>query len=376
MSRPSKTRLVIIGPIPPPYNGMSVVTDNLLKSDLRNHFDIISLDTADRRGLANVGRLDLPNVVLALKHGLQFLWTLVARRPEIVYVCIAQNTFGYLRDCVFLVPALLTDRKVVVHLHGSDFRRFYNQTSFIMKRLIRWTLSRVNQMIVLGSGLMVLFKGIVPDDRIAVIPNGIIPFAYKDKNSQKQTDHRYFRIIYLGTLKKNKGFMEFLKSIPIILKEVPSARFKLVGEHCYPKEMQDAYEFIKINQLSDVVEFPGVLVGSIKETMLLSSDIFVFPPIAPEGQPLVILEAMAAGLPVISTPQGAISDMVIDGVNGFIVPPGDPAAIAEKVTLLLKDGPMRISMGRSSREIFLKTFTLDRWYEDMKNMFLQVSRKS
>jgi glycosyltransferase involved in cell wall biosynthesis len=374
MSCSSKTRIVIIGPTPPPYNGMSVVIGNLLRSDLRNHFDIISLDTADRRGLANVGRLDLFNVVLALKHGLQFLWILVARRPEIIYVCIAQNTLGYLRDCVFMVPALLAGRKVVAHLHGSDFRRFYEQTSFTMKWLIRWTLSRVNKMIVLGSGLTGLFKGIVPDDRMAVIPNGIKPFAYENTNSQKQSDHKHFRILYLGTLMKTKGFMEFLRSIPMILKEVPSSQFMLVGEHCYPGEMQEAYEFIKTNHLSDVIELPAVLVGNNKEAMLLKSDVFVFPPIAAEGQPLVILEAMAAGLPVISTPQGAIPDMVIDGVNGFLVPPGDPAAIAEKVVLLLKDEPLRLRMGEYSHGIFLKRFTLDRWRNDMKNMFLQVSR--
>jgi glycosyltransferase involved in cell wall biosynthesis len=91
---------------------------------------------------------------------------------------------------------------------------------------------------------------------------------------------------------------------------------------------------------------------------------------------LVILEAMAAGLPIIATRQGAIPDMVIDGVNGFIVPPGNPAAIAEKVVLLLKDEPLRLRMGNDSHEIFLKRFTLARWHEDMRNMFLQVSRAS
>jgi len=371
----SKTRIVIIGPTPPPYNGMSVVTDNLLKSDLRNHFDIISLDTADRRGLTNVGRLDFNNIVLALKHGLQLLGILVTRHPNIVYVCIAQNTLGYLRDSLFLVPALLTRHKVVAHLHGSDFRRFYERMSFAMKWLVRWTLSRVDKMIVLGSSLKELFKGIVPDDRIAVISNGIKPIAYENKEYQKHIDHKQYRILYLGTLKKNKGFIEFVKSIPIILKKVPSARFMLVGEHCYPKEMQEADEFIRSNQLTDVIELPGVLVENNKETMLLNADVFVFPPIAAEGQPLVILEAMAAGLPIIATPQGAIPDMVIDGVNGFIVPPGNPAAIAEKVILLLKDAPLRLRMGEDSHDIFLKRFTLDRWREDMKNMFFQVGGK-
>jgi glycosyltransferase involved in cell wall biosynthesis len=355
---------------------MSVVIDNLLKSDLQNYFDIISLDTADRRGLKNVGRLDFHNVVLALKHGLQFLWILAAKRPEVIYVCIAQNTLGYLRDSLFLSPALLAGRKVIAHLHGSDFRRFYKKSSFMMKWLIRWTLSRVHKMIVLGSGLTELFKGIVPDDRMAVIPNGIKQFQYENLRKGKKPDNKFLRVLYLGTVKKNKGFMEIIKSIPMIKKEVPLAHFSLVGEHCFPKELNEAFEFIKSNQLSAFVDLPGVLVGQDKEKMLLESDVFVFPPIAPEGQPLVILEAMAAGLPVISTPQGAIPDMVIDGVNGFIVPPGDPEAIAEKVILLLKDEPLRICMGKFGHEIFLKRFTLDRWCEDMKNVFFQVGKEA
>jgi len=376
MSHSSKPRIVIIGPTPPPYNGMSVVIANLLESDFRNHFDIISLDTADRRGLANVGRLDLHNVGLALKYGIQYLGILLTKRPEIVYVCVAQNALGYLRDSLFLAPSLLAGQKIVAHLHGSEFRRFYEQTSFVMKWLIRLTLSHVEKMIVLGSGLKQIFEGIVPVDRIAVIPNGVKPLSCENKVSRKQSDHKHFQILYLGTLMKTKGFMEFLRSIPIILKEVPSARFTLVGEHCYPEEMQDAFDFTRDHKLSSYVEFPGILVRRDKERILLESDVFVFPPVAPEGQPLVILEAMAAGLPIIATPQGAITDMVIDGVNGFIVPPGDPAAIAEKVELLLKDEPLRIRMGRASHEIFLKRFTLNRWCEDMKNMFLQVSRIS
>ena len=161
----------------------------------------------------------------------------------------------------------------------------------------------------------------------------------------------------------------------MIIKEAPSSRFLLVGEHCNPKEMREVYNFIRNHELASFIELPGIIVGRDKEKILLNSDIFVFTPITPEGQPLVILEAMAAGLPVISTCQGAIPDMLIDGINGFIVRPEDPAAIAEKVNLLLKDEPLRIKMGRSSREIFLERFTLDRWCKDMNNMFLQVSRE-
>jgi len=90
---------------------------------------------------------------------------------------------------------------------------------------------------------------------------------------------------------------------------------------------------------------------------LADSDIFVFPPSAPEGHPWVIVEAMAAGLPVISTDQGAISESVLDGENGFIVDPDSPEQIAEKIALLVKNEKLRKEMGRRSREVYENNLT-------------------
>jgi glycosyltransferase involved in cell wall biosynthesis len=87
---------------------------------------------------------------------------------------------------------------------------------------------------------------------------------------------------------------------------------------------------------------------------------------------MVVLEAMAAGLPVITTDQGAIRETVLDGVNGFIVPKGDPAAIAEKIVLLLRDHDLRRRMGQASRERFLASYTLARWSHDMLRVFQEV----
>ena len=81
---------------------------------------------------------------------------------------------------------------------------------------------------------------------------------------------------------------------------------------------------------------------------------------------------MSAGLPVIATPQGAIPETVVDRVNGFLVPPRDPAAIADKILLLLRNEDLRRRMGQASRERFLKYYTLDRWANDMARVFREV----
>jgi glycosyltransferase involved in cell wall biosynthesis len=355
---------------------MSVVTHNLLNSSLHDRFEIILLDTADRRGLANMGRLDLVNVALAVQLGVRFLWLLVTRRPDIVYVCIAQNTLGYLRDCLFLIPAHLLRHRVVAHLHGSVFRSFYRRSLFPMRCLIRWTLQGVRRMIVLGDSMRALFTGLVPGERLTVIPNGIetiLAYVNTESGQHAKVQHN---VVYLGTLKESKGFMEVLRSVSLVVGQEPSARFVLAGEDCYPEEMQKAWEFIRKNGLSDFVNMLGVVAGSEKARLLSEAEAFIFPPIAPEGQPLVILEAMSAGLPVIATPQGAIAETVVDGVTGFLVPVGDPVAIAEKILLLIRNADLRRRMGQAGRERFLKYYTVERWAGDLARVFREVLKEN
>jgi glycosyltransferase involved in cell wall biosynthesis len=357
---------------------MSVVTENLLNSSLRDQFGLILLDTADRRDLSNMGRFDWHNLFLAMWHGLQCLWILISRRPDIVYIPISQNMLGYLRDSLFLVPSRILRRRIVIHLHGSDFKNFYQCSSFLFKWLIQYTLRHVHQAIVLGENIQDMFAGLIPETRIAVVPNGIRDMAetltYNDPDrpptaSQVNENHC---VVYLGTLKKAKGFLDFLHCIPFVIREEPSVTFILAGEHCYPEEIKEAETFIQNHNIGSFLEMPGVVVGEDKKRLLIGADIFVFPPVQPEGQPLVILEAMSSGLPVIATPRGTISETVSDGITGFIVPAGDPAAIAEKILLLLRNNNLRHQMGAMGRDRFLAYYTLDRWTEKMAAIFHRV----
>lgn len=345
--------------------------DNLLKSNLIRRFEIIFLDIADRRGLTNVGQFEWINLLLALRHGLMFVWLLLFKRPDIVYICIAQNTLGYLRDCLFLIPSKLLGRKVVVHLHGGGFRNYFDKTSFLMRWLIRWTLCDVRRSIVLGQKLRSIFNGLVAEARIVTVPNGI-QLDGKCSIKDRENDH-YFKITFLGTLIKSKGFLDVLRAVPLVVAACPSARFVLAGEFYCPREEREAREIVEHYQFHDIVKWPGVVVGEAKTALLESSDIFVFPTYYPlEGQPLVILEAMAAGLPVITTDQAAISETVLDGVNGFIVPSENPGALAEKIILLANDSQLRHRMSLASRDRFLRHYTVERWANDIGYMFHEV----
>jgi glycosyltransferase involved in cell wall biosynthesis len=349
-----------------------VATEYLLRSDLGDRFEIVHLETADRRTLGNIGRFDWMNVVLAAVHGLHFLWLLLWRRPEIVYVPVAQNRLGYLRDCLFLVPARLLRKRVVVHIHGGYFGRFYAASGPIFRGLIRWTLAKAERVIVLGESLRPMLEGLVPGERVVCIPNGIsdIEPGIRRRAAGGDSD---FRVVYLGTLIRSKGFLDLLEAAREILRERTDVRFSFAGEFFGDSERAEAERYGA--DLGDRVEFVGVLSGRAKAQFLVDADLFVFPTYyPPEGHPYVILEAMAAGLPVVTTDHGAIAETVIDGETGVIVPQRAPAALAAVLRELLADPERRPRLGRAGRERFLACYTIDRWAERLAEVFDDVAR--
>ncbi|AMM41433.1 MAG TPA: glycosyltransferase family 1 protein [Candidatus Atribacteria bacterium] len=366
-------RILIIGPTPPPYHGVSVATEMILNSNLQRKFKIIHLDTADRRDLSNIGKIDFTNIYLAFEHFLKFIWLCIREKPEIVYIPISQTTLGYLRDCLFLVPAKIFHKKVIVHLHGGYFRKFYEGSSKLMKNLIEWTLKEVKRAIVLGESLRYIFQGLVPDERIVVVPNGVDEKLFEKTNLTIDTKSKnHIKVLFLGNLIKSKGFFDVIKAIPKVIRRYSNVKFIFAGK--FPnnyREQNEVFRYIEQNKLDSVVKFMEVVPGEKKIKLLLFSDVFIFPSYN-EGHPFVILEAMAAGLPIITTDVGAIRETVIDKENGFIIEKNNPKQIAEKIITLIKNPELRKKMGEKSRQRFLKYYTKDKFIENLSNVFREV----
>src|SRR5262249_35823102 len=162
------------GAIPPPAVGPTIAMQRLLQADnLRRSFDLLFLDISDRRLPNNIGHFDPVNMWLAVKHICQCLSILVLKRPAIVYLNLSQCAWGYLRDLGFIVAALLLQRRVVVHLRGSEFGSFYRAMPRLSRCLTRVVFKRISRVVVLGEPLKQVFDGLVDNNRIAVVRNGI-----------------------------------------------------------------------------------------------------------------------------------------------------------------------------------------------------------
>ena len=365
--------VLIVGPTPPPAHGISVLTELLLRSSLTQSFEVVHLDTADRRTLDNVGRFEFHNVMLALYHGARFHWLLLRKRPALVYMPVSESRLGFLRDSLFLLPSRLWGIPLVLHLHGGYLDTLYAKRSAVFQWLMRFSFSQAARAIVLSEGFRVKFAGLVEADRVRVVYNGIPPTLYdackKIDRSARGSMPR--TVLFLGGLIESKGFFDLLRAIPLVLQETTDVRFVFVGDKSFP-EARRAMDWVHEQSLDPYVSFLGTRSGNDKIRIFQESDIFAFPTWYPlEGQPVAIIEAMAAGLPVLTTRHATIPDML--GEDGATyVSKQDPGDIAAKLLLLLSDEALRKCMGQKNQDRFLQHHTADRFAAGVVRVFHQA----
>jgi glycosyltransferase involved in cell wall biosynthesis len=365
--------ILVIGPIPPPFHGVSVAMDAVLKSPLREKFRLCHLDLADRRGIEHVDKPDLHDVVLFLKQWGRLITLLRRERPAVAYLAISQSTIGFLRDSFLMLPAWIAGAHVVLHLHGGNFKTWYESRSSLMRLYVRIILRRVSYVAVLGESFRRLFEGLIASNRVAVVPNGIDWPAVQKPAQKRHNPHRH-RILHLSTLSRLKGALVLLAAIPMVLKVRQDVEFIFAGPWLNEEDRREAESFIALHRLSGHVVFAGpVSTLEHKRSIYSSADLFVFPGLQQEGQPLVVLEAMASGLPVLFTDRGCLRDTVIEGECGLEVRSNDPQHLADRLLWCL-DRPDEVErMGRNARERFERSYTSECFVRHLGDLFTLVS---
>jgi glycosyltransferase involved in cell wall biosynthesis len=257
-----------------------------------------------------------------------------------------------MRDSVYIVIAWLFRRRVVLHLRGADFGGFYGGSGRVLRAWIRTTLRRTDGIIVLGESLRRLFEPFVPAERVHVVPNGE-DFPEFEGLRRDYAARRPFHVVYLGNLIPLKGVDDLLRAAPLVLARHPGTRFTFAGAW-----RSDEFRGWAETLARDLptVRFAGPVDREAKTALLRDADLFVFPSTR-EGHPWVIVEALAAGLPIVSCDAGCIRESVLDGRNGRLVPMRDPEALAATINGLLADPERLGEMAAESRRHYLTRFT-------------------
>ena len=195
-----------------------------------------------------------------------------------------------------------------------------------------------------------LFSAIEHWSKLAVIHCGVNPTLFSRLN-EKPDGHR---LLYVGRLSASKGLPILLDSL-VTLKDIyPELILTVVGDG-EDRSMITA----RVEQLGlqTQVKFVGYQSQTEVRQHLQQSNIFVLPSFA-EGIPVVLMEAMAARLPVIATQIAGVSELVEDGVNGYVIPPGEPNVLASRLAQLLEDQALCDRLGEAGRSKIENAFNL------------------
>jgi len=340
--------LLVVGPVPPPFIGPAVATDRLIRSSvIAANFDVVHLDTTDREGMDDIGKLSLRNISIALGHGWRCLRLVKRHRPAVVYVQIDRRLWGFIRDMQFMLVARLFRARLLVHLRAGRFD-LRHDFGWYGRAIARLGLMGVSRAIVLGRSVRDVFGTLVPQERIRIVPNGmnLDLYAYSQEELAAR-EKGPLRILYLGNLYPGKGAHVMLKAMETIVEVLPDARLVVAGRWLNSDFRSLCESIVTEMGIESNVDFVGEVDAVAKRKLLATSNVLCFTPIEPEGLPWVVLEAMAASLPVVATAQGTIPEVVVDNSTGLIVPSNDSRALAEAVLRLAREGSREL--GRRGR---------------------------
>lgn len=339
-----KTRVLMVGPAS--LGGISSLIRTIMPV-LDGKVVLQFFPTIQKRQPNKAGQLSIGNLALAIGQYFRFLAALAQFHPEIVHLHTSQGS-GWLKDTFFVLVSKFFGIRLVLHLHASDFDKFYAKTPKLMRGYTRWVLNRADAVICVSESWKNLVAQVVQHGRVYRYINCINVSELSDHN-HKATDGNV-RALFLGAVGVRKGIPELLDAMSILQSRDVPLHLWIAGSE--EKQGDLAYAEAKINQqhLGSKCELIGDVREERKAKLLESADIFVLPS-HHEGLPIALLESMASGMAVVSTPVGGIPEIISDGYNGFLVEPGNVTDLADRLAMLVSDSQQRQNMGRINRQI-------------------------
>jgi glycosyltransferase involved in cell wall biosynthesis len=352
-----KEKILVVGSSLKDKGGIVTVMNNIGNSFIGKEFHLDMVETY-------ITGSKWARLKIFLKGFFHFWVKLKKNKPNLVHIHMSYKGSFY-RKSLFVLTSKLFGLPTIVHVHGSSFKDFYSSLSLPHKKYVNYILNKTDKLIVLSEEWKKFFSAIVEKNKLQVLYNGV-----KISNYQLNKTNQIPVCLFLGRLGKRKGTYDLIEAVKIIKNKGIKAKFLLAGDG----EIEKVKELIQTSYLSDYVETLGWISGEQKIKLLEDSDLFVLPSYN-EGLPMAILEAMDYGLPIISTPVGGIPEVVENGVNGFLVKPGDISKLADALEKLICNYELRVEMGMRNQKKIREQFDLDVLLKDLAQLYKDLVRK-
>lgn len=353
---------MILSPSLSAVSGVSTHANLLFRSALTNEYNLIHFQVGSEGRQETV----LGRASRLASSFVEFGFFLLRHRPAIVHLNPSLESKALWRDSIYLLIAKAFTCRVVFQIHGGAIPEEFFRGHRIRNAVLRRVLRTANAVALLSHLEHRIYRQFDARVRLEVIPNAIDPSHLLEASTRRAATGRPLRLAYLGRLIASKGIFDIISALRQLRDRRVSAKLSIAGSG---SDEENLRTFVEHLGLSDCVTFRGPLFNEDKDRLWRETDVFVFPTYFPEGMPYALLESMAAGAVPVTCPVGAIPEVLQHEVQGILIPPKNPVAIADVLQKLDADRTQIERMSAAGRERILQDHTIERLTGDFRRLY-------
>lgn len=383
-------RVLLIGQEPPPYHGQAVMISTFVHAE-HEGVEVDFLPMEYSATVAEVGRIRLRKVWQLVRLVSEAVRRSLRRRIDVVYYPPAgAGRVPVIRDILTLLIIRRLGRPIVYHFHALGLQGTYRSLGRVSRALFRAAYFEPDLCICPAAANLAEIRFLNPA-ATAVVPYGVPDTEDPDRvvaarrrsatggesevglQAPARDGTDLVTVLFVGNLIESKGVWRLLRLAERLEANNMNARVILVGSP--PNEtLMELYAQHAATRAGSAV-FTGPLFGEDKLALLRRAEVFCFPSTyESENFPVVLIEAMRAGLPVVSSTWRGIPEIIEDGVCGFLVDADDDVALFDRVRVLLEDRTLRQTMGEAGRARYEARFTERQYVAEMDRVLRDVAR--
>ncbi len=361
-----KFEILMIGPLPPPTGGQSILVNTIVKSGHIEKITYKVLNVAHNEQ-STLGRVNVSIKFLAKLFQLLFK---KHRTVQLVHIHTSAGIAFYEKGIMGIISRVF-HIPVILHIHGGKLEYMLHEANRFKLFFIRYILSRMSRIVVLSNHMcQVISQTSITQTPVVVLGNpSTISFEHVHQKNANQSNH--VTLLFVGHIKPEKGLLDLLAAYMDLKTDKEIAiRLIIVGAG----DTQKNEDYVKkefYNAGAKDVIFTGVLNGEALVKVYSDADIFVLPSHS-EDQPLTILEAMSCGVPIVASDVGSISEVVINGINGFLIQPKDIDGLKNRLDLLCRDKQLRDVISEANLSNALEQFSIERYMRNLKRLYVSI----
>lgn len=316
--------ILFVGPSKNPITGQSVAFQTLIDNTRVNEHLVLEYRSPEKL---------LFKLLSAVLFVIKFAYIIsVYRNINTVYITTSRSFLGFCRDAIVVLFSSYRRKKIINHLHGSDFLKF-RQANIKLVKFIDYIYNKIDVSLVLSEGMREQYVA-YPAMEIKVVPN----FSHFVSDGRVTSTSGKIRVLYLSNIIYSKGVLDLVeafKMLPIDNFDLKVAGAFMGDEFMSRRDIEKTF-YSAIDKAPNI-EYLGVVKGAEKEKLYDHSDVFCLPTFYPtEAQPISIIEAMSKGCYIISTDRGYIAD-ILNGTGNKMVSIQNPVELKEELERVYKE---------------------------------------